>query len=119
MRDQLPIEMLIKIIYLHHESPHQRILKIFTYSFPSFDTTSLDDVSDSVLIHLLEFIRASVIELSKSLLKFLKFLFSQVLALQLNRQLIWLLKGYQQHRHLSSGDRHQGSLSSEQSADSR
>ena len=62
------------------------------YCFPALDATALDDVSDSVLIHLLELVRAASVEFLELNLILLKFGIRQVRAPQLERQRLLLLQ---------------------------
>ena len=62
-----------------------------TYSFPSFNSISLNYVSDSVLVHFLKLVWASDVELIEFLLQSSEFLLSQRVTLQLLWQVVcWL-----------------------------
>ncbi len=64
------------------------------YSVPSFNTTSLNDVSDSVLIHLFEFFRAPRVEFLVLDLGLLKVGLTQIGAPHFEgKQFVLLLEG--------------------------
>jgi len=50
------------------QKPKKLITKYF-YSIPSFDTSTFNNISDSILIHLFKFIWAASIEFSESWLQ--------------------------------------------------
>jgi hypothetical protein len=68
-----------------------------SYSFPSLNSATLDDVSDSVLIHLLELLSATSIELFELNLKLLELCLSEIVVSNLKWQLLLLWKGYKKH----------------------
>jgi len=68
-----------------------------SYSFPSLNSATLDDVSDSVLIHLLELLSATSIELFELNLKLLELCLSEIVVSNLKWQLLLLWKGNKKH----------------------
>ena len=73
---------------------YARLGVIHSYSFPSLHTASLNNVSDSVLIHLFEFFGALGVEFLVFDLCLLKVCLTQVSVSELKRkQLVLLIEG--------------------------
>ena len=68
-----------------------------SYSFPSLNAATLDDVSDSVLIHLLELFSTTSIELLVLNLELFELSLSKIVVSNLKWQLLLLGKGDKKH----------------------